>query len=117
MAKVLTDGLVVGDTVTVKLIYKYTNIVATSGQTAKCWIQGYGNSTIWNGGTFNSSAQKVLSGSGEHTFLYSFKITPEHLKNSSWGTSIRHDYVQSGSVQWKMFKLKRKQSYRLDTSA
>ena len=107
LAKVLTDGLVVGDTVTVKLIYKYTNIVATSGQTAKCWIQGYGNSTIWNGGTFNSSAQKVLSGSGEHTFLYSFKITPEHLKNSSWCTSIRHDYVQSGSVQWKMFKVEK----------
>ena len=107
LAKVLTDGLVVGDTVTVKLIYKYTNIVATSGQTAKCWIQGYGNSTIWNGGTFNSSAQKVLSGSGEHTFLYSFKITPEHLKNSSWVTSIRHDYVQSGSVQWKMFKVEK----------
>ena len=107
LAKVLTDGLAVGDTVTVKLIYKYTNIVATSGQTAKCWIQGYGSSTVWNGGTFNSSAQKVLSGSGEHTFLYSFKITPEHLKNSSWVTSIRHDYVQSGSVQWKMFKVEK----------
>lgn len=107
LAKVLTDGLVVGDTVTVKLIYKYTNIVATSGQTAKCWIQGYGSSTVWNGGTFNSSVQKVLSGSGEHTFLYSFKITPEHLKNSSWVTSIRHDYVQSGSVQWKMFKVEK----------
>lgn len=107
LAKVLTDGLVVGDTVTVKLIYKYTNIVATSGQTAKCWIQGYGNSTSWNSGAFNSSTQKILSGSGEHTFLYSFKITPEHLKNSSWSTSIRHDYVQSGSVQWKMFKVEK----------
>lgn len=107
LAKVLTDGLVVGDTVTVKLIYKYTNIVATSGQTAKCWIQGYGNSTVWNGGTFSSSAQKVLSGSGEHTFLYSFKVTSEHLKNSSWSTSIRHDYIQSGSVQWKMFKVEK----------
>lgn len=107
LAKVLTDGLAVGDTVTVKLIYKYTNIVATSGQTAKCWIQGYGNSTAWNSGSFNSSTQKVLSGSGEHTFLYSFKITPEHLKNSSWSTSIRHDYVQSGSVQWKMFKVEK----------
>lgn len=107
LAKVLTDGLVVGDTVTVKLIYKYTNIVATSGQTAKCWIQGYGNTTSWNSGTFNSSTQKTLSGSGEHTFLYSFKITPEHLKNSSWSTSIRHDYVQSGSVQWKMFKVEK----------
>ena len=107
LAKVLTDGLAVGDTVTVKLIYKYTNIVATSGQTAKCWIQGCGNSTVWNGGTFSSSAQKVLSGSGEHTFLYSFKVTSEHLKNSSWSTSIRHDYIQSGSVQWKMFKVEK----------
>ena len=107
LAKVLTDGLSVGDTVTVKLIYKFTNIVATSGQTAKCWIQGSGNSTVWNSGGFHSSPQKTLSGSGEHTFLYSFKVTSDHLKNSYWDTNIRHDYVQSGSVQWKMFKVEK----------
>lgn len=107
LGKVLTDGLVVGDTVTVKLIYKYTNIVAASGQTAACWIQGSGNSTAWNSGAFAGSAKKTLSGSGEHTFLYSFKVTADHLKNSYWDTNIRHDYVQSGSVQWKLYKVEK----------
>ena len=107
MARVLTDGLSIGDTVTIRLIYKYTNIVAASGRTAKCSIQGSGDVTDWNAGVFNYSPQKTLSGSGEHEFLYSFKITADHLKNSFWSTSIRHDYVQSGSVQWKMFKVEK----------
>lgn len=107
LAKVLTDGLSVGDTLTVRLLYKYTDIVAVSGQTAKCWIQGSGNSTSWSAGAFNNSPQKTLSGSGEFEFLYSFKITADHLKNTYWDTNIRHDYVQSGSVQWKMFKVEK----------
>ena len=107
LAMVLTDGLSVGDTVTVRLIYKYTNVVAASGQTARCWIQGSGDVTDWNYGMFAGSPVKTLSGSGEHEFLYSFKITADHLKNSFWDTNIRHDYVQSGSVQWKMFKVEK----------
>lgn len=107
LANVLTDGLRVGDIVTVRLVYKYTNIVATSGQTAGCWIQGSGNVTSWSAGTFSSSPRKTLSGSGEHEFLYSFKITADHLKNTSWSTAIRHDYVKSGSVQWKLYKVEK----------
>ena len=107
LAKVLTDGLKVGDTVTVRLLYKYTNIVATSGQTAKCWMQGNGNVTAWNSGAFHSSPQKAISGSGEHEFKYSFTVIADHLKNEFWNTSIRHDYVQSGSVQWKLLKIER----------
>lgn len=107
LGKVLTDGLSVGDTITIRLIYKYTNIVAASGQTAKCWLQGSGNTTSWNSGTFAGSPSKVISGSGEFEFLYSFKITSEHLKNTHWNTSIRHDYVQSGKVQWKLYKVEK----------
>ena len=107
LAKVLTDGLSVGDTVTIRLVYKYTNIVAASGQTAKCWIQGNGDSTGWGSGTFTGSSAKTLSGSGEFEFLHSFKITSEHLKNTYWNTSIRHDYVKSGSVQWKLYKVEK----------
>lgn len=107
LANVLTDGLRVGDIVTVRLVYKYTNIVATSGQTAGCWIQGSGNVTSWSAGAFSSSPRKTLSGSGEHEFLYSFKITADHLKNTSWSTAIRHDYVKSGSVQWKLYKVEK----------
>lgn len=107
LANVLTDGLRVGDIVTVRLVYKYTNIVATSGQTASCWIQGSGNVTSWSAGSFTSSPRKTLSGSGEHEFLYNFKITADQLKNASWSTSIRHDYIASGSVQWKLFKVEK----------
>ena len=107
LAKVLTDGLSVGDIITIKLIYKYTDVVATSGHTAICYIQGAGDVTVWNAGKFELSPPKTLSGSGEHEFLYSFRITADHLKNSFWDTNIRHDYVQSGSVQWKMFKVEK----------
>ena len=107
LATVKLNGLNVGDKVTVRLIYKYTNIVAASGQTASVWIQGSGNSTAWNSGAFGGSAKKTLSGSGKYEFLYDFTITSDHLKNSTWSTNIRHDYVQSGSVQWKEFKVEK----------
>ena len=107
LGKVLTDGLNVGDKVTVRLIYKYTNIVAASGRTAQCWIQGDGNTTDWSSGAFYGSPRKTISGSGQHEFLYTFTVTTDHLKNSHWNTNVRHDYVQSGSVQWKMFKVEK----------
>lgn len=107
IGKVLTDGLSVGDTVTVRLIYKYTNIVAASGETASFWIQGSGNVTEWNTGAFLSCPIKTITGSGECEVLYNFKVTANHLKNSYWMVTVRHDYVQSGSVQWKMFKVEK----------
>lgn len=107
VGSVLTDGLTEGDTITVRLIYKYTDIVPATGQTAKCKIHGSGDVTLWNSGAFNSSPQLVISGSGEHEFLYSFKINANHIKNTKWKISIRHDYVQSGSIQFKMFKVEK----------
>jgi len=107
LAKVLTDGLKVGDNVTVRLIYKYDNIVAATGKIAECWVQGSGNVTEWQSGSFHGSSHLKLSGSGEHEFLYSFTISENHLKNSYWSTNIRHDDVQSGSVKFKMFKVEK----------
>ena len=104
---VLTDGLKAGDTLTVRLIYKYTDIVAATGQTAQCWIQGSGDVTGWNAGSFSGSPRLTLSGSGEYEFLYNIKITADHVKNSKWSVAIRHDYVQSGSIQFKMFKVEK----------
>ena len=107
IGKVLTDGLSVGDTVTIRLIYKYTNIVATSEKTASFWIQGSGDVTGWEAGAFNGCPQQKCSGSGEYEVLYKIKVTANHLKNSYWNVNIRHDYFQSGSVQWKMFKVEK----------
>ena len=107
IGKVLTDGLSVGDKITVRLIYEYTDIVPATGQTAKCRIQGSGDVTSWNAGSFGGSSNLTISGSGTHEFLYSFTIGSDHLKNSYWDVNIRHDYVQSGSVRWKMFKVEK----------
>ena len=107
VGKVLTDGLAVGDTVTVRIVYNYTDIVPADGQTATCRIQGSGDVTSWKSGSFNNSSSLTISGSGEHIFNYSFTIKADHLKNSRWNVDIRHDYVQSGTVKWKMFKVEK----------
>lgn len=106
-ANVLTDGLNVGDTITVRILYKYTNIVPTAGQTALVWLQGQGNVTGWYSGAFPGSSSIAISGSGEYEFLYTATINSDHLKNSYWDTMFRHDYVQSGTVQWKMYKVEK----------
>lgn len=106
-ANVLTDGLNVGDTITVRILYKYTNIVPTAGQTALVWLQGQGNVTGWHSGAFPGSSSIAISGSGEYEFLYTATINSDHLKNSYWDTMFRHDYVQSGTVQWKMYKVEK----------
>lgn len=105
LGKVLTDGLSIGDTMSVKLVYKYDNVVPTTGKTATCWIQGYGTSTGWGPGFFEPSPRFNPTGSGEYEFIYRITINEEHLKNKFWTTSIRHDNILSGSVQWKMFKV------------
>ena len=89
----------------VKLVYKYDNVVPTTGKTATCWIQGYGTSTGWGPGFFEPSPRFNPTGSGEYEFIYRITINEEHLKNKFWTTSIRHDNILSGSVQWKMFKV------------
>ena len=105
LGKVLTDGLSIGDTMSVKLVYKYDNVVPTTGKTATCWIQGYGTSTGWGPGFFEPSPRFNPTGSGEYEFIYRITINEEHLKNKFWTTSIRHDNILSGSVRWKMFKV------------
>lgn len=104
---VYTTNLKVGDTITVRLVYKYENIVPADGKTATCWIQGSGNVTEWSSGVFNASTRIELNGSGEYIFEYSFVLVEEHLKNEYWYVNIRHDYVQSGSVNWKCFKVEK----------
>lgn len=107
LAHVYLKGLSVGDKVTVRLIYKYTNIVAVTGKTAAAWIQGSGNITDWTSGAFGNSKSIVLSGSGEKIIKYSFVITSDMIKNQYWNVNIRHDGIQSGSVQWKEFKVEK----------
>lgn len=106
LGKVLTTGMHVGDTVKVRIVLKYDNIVPASGQTAKIWIQGDGNVTGWTSGTFpNTSGRKTLNGSGEIVFESSATIDSGHLKNAYWNWAFRTDYIASGSIQWKEGKV------------
>ena len=107
--KVITDGLVVGDTFKTRIILKYTNIVPASGKKAEIWIQGAGNVTGWNSGAYPSSdgGCRSLSGSGETVFELTYKITADHLRNAYWSWQFRTDWVASGSLQWKLAKAER----------
>lgn len=107
VATVLTDGLAAGDEITIHLYYNYSNIVAATGQTAKVWIQGSGNVTGWSSGAFPSSPRITISGSGTKEFLYTITVSADQIKNSYWFVNLRHDYVQSGTVRWKMFKVEK----------
>lgn len=107
VATVLTDGLAAGDQITIHLYYNYSNIVAAAGQTAQVWIQGSGNVTGWNSGVFTSSPHITISGSGTKEFLYTITVSADQIKNSYWLVNLRHDYVQSGTVRWKMFKVEK----------
>lgn len=107
VATVLTDGLAAGDKITIHLYYNYSNIVAATGQTAKVWIQGSGNVTGWSSGAFPSSPRIAISGSGTKEFLYTTTVSADQIKNSYWLVNLRHDYVQSGTVRWKMFKVEK----------
>lgn len=107
VATVLTDGLAAGDEITIHLYYNYSNIVAATGQTAKVWIQGSGNVTEWSSGAFPSSPRIAISGSGTKEFLYTTTVSADQIKNSYWLVNLRHDYVQSGTVRWKMFKVEK----------
>nr|DAF79179.1 MAG TPA: tail protein [Caudoviricetes sp.] len=107
--KVITNGLVVGDTFKTRIVLKYTNIRPASGKTAEICLQGAGNVTAWNSGAYPSGGggRRSLSGSGEIVFELTDKIIADHLKNDYWNLSFRTDWIASGSLQWKLAKAER----------
>lgn len=105
--RVYLDGLKAGDTITVHMYVKYDDIVPTSGQNARMWTQGSGNVTLWNSGKFPASSRQSLSGSGVCEILYSATVYKDSEKNQYWECNIRTDYIQSGSVQVKSFKVEK----------
>ena len=107
LGQVTCKGIVIGDVVTVHLYIKYTDIVPASGQTARIWLQGPGNITVWNDGGFAPSEHKAISGSGEFEFLYSFTMSSKMYINTYWTCALRTDYIKSGSIQYKAFKVEK----------
>lgn len=107
LGQVTCKGIAIGDVVTMHLYIKYTDIVPASGQTARIWIQGSGNITAWGNGEFGPSEHKSISGSGEFEFLYSFTMSSAMYINTYWNCALRTDYIASGSIQYKAFKVEK----------
>lgn len=107
LGQVTCKGIAIGDVVTVHLYIKYTDIVPASGQTARIWIQGSGNITACGNGEFGPSEHKSISGSGEFEFLYSFTMSSAMYINTYWNCALRTDYIASGSIQYKAFKVEK----------
>lgn len=103
--KVLNDGFNVGDTMLIRLIVKYTDIVSTDGKQAKVKISGTGDISGWNTGYLEGSKSHNLEGSGEIEILHKITIKEEHLKNSYWDLRIVYWSIKSGSIQVKNIKV------------
>lgn len=117
--KVYTDGLKIGDTVSYRCILRYTDIVVedVKYQTNKgiVFLQGDGNVTVWSSGTFDNRpiAEKAvkISGSGEIEVKGQFTVTTDMLKNQYWNVRLRIDYVRSGKIERKCFKVEKGNMY------
>lgn len=106
--KVLTKGLSVGDTIICKIVYKYNNIVPVKDKTVSISLQGSGNVTGYGAGSFIGGRMlSGITGSNEGIYTKQLVITEDHLKNEYWNVNIRHDYIQSGSAQYKLFKVEK----------
>lgn len=107
IGKAYLNGLKVGDTLTVRLLYKYSDIVSEVDKKVGASLQGHGNVTGWGAGSFYAQSIEVTEGNGEYELVYSFKITEDHLKNEFWYIALRHDNIASGSSTWKMLKVEK----------
>lgn len=109
VAYVYLDDLSVGDRVSVQIIYQYSGVTTSN---AKCWLQGYGDVTVWNGGNFYGTPTTInmQTGTGvkNGSFNYTFKLTSDMKKNHFWGVAWRFDNVNKGAwFQWLKFKVEK----------
>ena len=105
---VLIEDLKVGDSICYSVEVECTDLVIASGQTATIKVQGSGDVTSWNSGAFPASpAQKLQEGTYTITLKHTSSIVATHLQNTVWRTNIRVDYVQSGKMRVRNFKVEK----------
>ena len=98
-------GLKVGDKVNVRLVLKYSGIVAADGQKARILFETEGNVTLWGSGSLDFGKAIFPSGEDDEVVLTATTtITENHLKNDFWYWRLRVDYIASGRIQWKEAK-------------
>ena len=104
--RIYNRGFKIGDKINIRIVVKYSDIVATDGQTPKISSQFPGNVTPWVAGELNGGQDVYLSTEDEEIVLTATTtITENHLKNEYWTWRLRVDYVKSGKIQWKEAKV------------
>ncbi|PEH09784.1 hypothetical protein CP353_06680 [Lactobacillus sp. UMNPBX2] len=109
VAYVYLDELSVGDRVSVQIIYQYSGVTSTN---AKCWLQGYGDVTVWGRGQFYGTPTTINMETGTDlksgSKKYTFTIDSEMKKNRFWRVAWRFDNVNKGArFQWLKFKVEK----------
>lgn len=103
LAKVLTDGLNVGDTIQI-----YVEVSAgLEGSNIQMRLQGDGDVTGWGTGNFPISQWRSYTSPGGYVFKYSATVNENHIKNSFWTVRLRVDGATSGWVRHRKFKVER----------
>lgn len=106
--KVWNKGLSVGDKVTVSCKFKYENLATSNTSSNTIRIQGSGDVTAWNSGSFNSYSIPITFGETvEKNIVYTFAINENHLKNNYWSINFRTDHITSGKIYVKEFQVEK----------
>lgn len=98
-------GFKIGDRINIRLVLKYSDIVAADGQTAGILTQFKGNVTEWGMGQLDGGGRFWFDESDGEIEIKSTTVVDEYiLKNEYWDWRLRVDYVASGKIQWKEAK-------------
>lgn len=103
--RIYNRGFKIGDKVNIRLVLKYSDIVAAEGQTASGIAQCAGNVTNWGMGQLDGGGRFYFDGGNGEVELKGTTAVDEYiLKNEYWEWRLRVDYVKSGKIQWKEAK-------------
>lgn len=106
LSKVYIDGLKAGDVLTCGITIKNTGITAGTMR-----VQGSGNATGWNDGSYYSPNYDIASAIPSGTtkeLVYTITLTANMIKNSFWDVNIRTDNVpKGGTLSYKCFFVKK----------
>ena len=106
LSRVYIDGLKVGDVLTCGITIKNTGITAGTMR-----VQGSGNVTGWNDGSYGSPNYDIASAIPSGTtkeLVYTITLTANMIKNSFWDVNIRTDNVpKGGTLSYKCFFVKK----------
>ena len=106
LSRVYIDDLKVGDVLTCGITIKNTGITAGTMR-----VQGSGNVTGWNDGSYYSPSYDIASIIPSGTtkeLVYTLTLTANMIKNSFWDANIRTDNVpKGGTLSYKCFFVKK----------